>query len=133
MKNKKLFIYVVAFIIATLISVDTVQCHADDDNVVIIISNNGSLGGDTGHHVPALIPIQAVYSPSIATIFVSFLYDLGSVSVEIENLTTGAYSQAVINATQGVHPFLITGDEGAYKITFILSNGKAYIGSFELE
>lgn len=133
MNKKKHYFYVVAFIIVTLVTFGTVPCYADDDQTFIIISNGGSLGGDTGHHAPALIPIQAVYSSSLSTIFVNFLYDLGSVSVEIENLTTGAYSQTTINATQGVHPFLITGDEGVYEITFTLPNGQVYSGSFEIE
>lgn len=58
---------------------------------------------------------------------------LGSISVEIENLTTGAYSQATVNATQGVHPFLISGDVGTYEIIFTLSDGRVYFGSFEIE
>ena len=64
---------------------------------------------------------------------VNFLYDLGSVSVEIENETTGEYNQTTINATQGVHPIIVSGDAGAYVITFTLNNGQAFIGEFEIE
>lgn len=103
-----------------------------DDPLDIIITN-GNQGGDQNHHAPALTPIQAAYYPSITTILVDFLYDLGQVSVEIENETTGGYSQTTINAMQGVQPFIITGASGIYELTFTLANGIVYIGSFEIE
>lgn len=118
---------------AAFVSFSSVLCYADEDETAIIISDGGSLGGDTGHHAPALIPIQASYYPSLTTVVVNFLYDLGPVTVEIENLTTGAYSQSMINATQGVHPFLISGIAGLYEITFTLSDGHSYWGYFEIE
>jgi len=104
-----------------------------DDPTVIVVGNSGGHGGENPHHAPIVIPIQAAYYSSITTIVVDFLDDLGNVSVEIENLTTGAYSQTMINATQGVHPFIISGDSGVYEITFALTNGQVFIGSFEIE
>ena len=100
---------------------------------IIIIGEGGSGGGSPIHYAPALIPIQAAYYPSLSTIMVLFQYDLGPVSVEIENQTTGEYDQTLVNATQGVHPFVISGHAGIYEITFTLSNGQVYQGSFEIE
>lgn len=97
----------------------------------ILITEGGSTGGGPIAHAPALIPIQAAYYPSITTILVDFLYDLGQVSVEIENETTGAYSQTTINAMQGVQPFLITGTSGHWTITFALP-GSTYFGEFDI-
>jgi len=134
MKNKKHFICVVAFIIVTLLSFGTVLCYADDEiPLVIICEDGGSSNGDPGHHAPALIPIQAVYYPSDCTILVDFLYDLGIVSVRIENLSTGVFSFSAVNATQGEHLFLVSGYPGIYEITFLLSNGLVYVGAFELD
>ena len=109
------------------------QSGGNADPVTIIIGEFGDTGGSPSHHAPALIPIQAAYYSSITTILVDFLFDLGSVSVEIENQTTGSYSQTTVNATQGVHPFMISGDMGDYMITFTLSNGHVYIGEFSIE
>lgn len=100
---------------------------------IIIIGEGGSGGGSPIHYAPAQVPIQAAYYSSHSTVFVNFVYDLGYVSVEIENLTTGEYSQTTVNATQGVHPFVISGHAGIYEITFTLSNGQVYQGSFEIE
>jgi Protein of unknown function (DUF3244). len=109
------------------------QSGGNADPITIIIGEFGDTGGSPSHHALALIPIQAAYYSSITTILVDFLFDLGSVSVEIENQTTGSYSQTTVNATQGVHPFMISGDMGDYTITFTLSNGHVYIGEFSIE
>lgn len=57
---------------------------------------------------------------------------MGSVSAEIENESTGEYSQTTINATQGVHPFLISGNAGHWTITFTISSGVVYYGEFDI-
>lgn len=109
-------------------------CLADDENTTIILIEQTSGFGDTPIiRSPDSIPIQAVYYPAISTIVVNFLNNLGSVSVEIESLITGSYSQTNINATQGVHLFVISGDDGVYEITFTLSDGHVYTGSFVIE
>lgn len=109
-------------------------CLADDENTTVIHIEQTSGFGDTPIiRSPDSIPIQAVYYPAISTIVVNFLNNLGSVSVEIENQTTGSYSQTNINATQSAHPFVISGDDGVYEITFTLSDGHVYTGSFEIE
>lgn len=133
MKRNILLFFIATFLVGALACVTGVRCYADDDDGVPIIIGEGSLGGTPSHHAPAVIPIQAAYYPSITTILVDFLYDLGQVSVEIENETTGAYSQTTINAMQGVQPFIITGASGIYELTFTLANGIVYIGSFEIE
>lgn len=115
---------------AAFVSFSSVLCYADEDETAIIISDGGSLGGDTGHHAPALIPIQAAYYSSL--IMVSFRFDLGSVFIEIENETTGEYDQTTVNATQGVHPFFISGTAGHWSISFTLSNGLRYVGEFDI-
>lgn len=108
-------------------------CFADgDDTQTIYIEQTGDFGDTPIIRSPGSIPIEAVYYPLISTIVVNFLNDLGSVSVEIENVTTGAYSQAMINATQGVHPFMISGTAGYWTITFTLLSGTQYVGEFEI-
>ena len=105
----------------------------DGDPTEIIITEGGKDMGGSGYHAPALIPISAEYDSSLCSIVLEFLYDLGSVTVSLENQTTGATSQTVINALQGSQFFPISGDVGVYEITFTLSNGRVYIGTFEIE
>jgi hypothetical protein len=129
---KKYFLLVLSvFLCAPLVKAQ--NGGGEEPPEIIIIWDGGSVGGTPIHHAPAQIPIQAAYSSSHSTIFVNFLYDLGYVSVEIENITTGTFSQTTVNAAQGIYPFMISGASGIYEITFTLANGGVYIGSFQLE
>ena len=130
MERKKLFILIVVLVIA-MVPIMSTHCYACGDDPTTIVIGDFNTNGSPIFHAPALVPIQAAYYASLSTIMVNFLYDLGSVSVEIENETTGEYSQTTINATQGVHPFLISGTSGHWKITFILYNGMEYFGEFD--
>ena len=132
MEKKKLFILIAALFFA-LLPLASISCFANEDEPLPIVIGDLNPGGGPIFYAPAMIPIQAVYYPAISTVVVNFLYDLGFVSLEIENLTTGEYSQSSFNATQGLHPFMISGDVGVYEITFTLSNGHVYTGTFEIE
>jgi hypothetical protein len=109
-------------------------CRADgDDDPLTIFVGEPGVGDTPIIRSPALIPISAYYYSSLSTILVNCSIDLGSMTVEIENITTGSLSRTTIEATHGVHPFAISGDVGIYEITFTLSGGHEYIGSFEIE
>ncbi len=105
----------------------------DGDPTEILINEGGQDTGGSGYHAPALIPISAAYYASFTSLVLDFRYDLGSVTVALENQTTGAASQTVVNAIQGAQLFPIAGDAGVYEITFTLSNGRVYVGTFEIE
>lgn len=63
---------------------------------------------------------------------VTFLADLGTVSVEIENQTTGEYNQTTMNALAGPALFPISGTSGHWTITFTLTSGVRYCGEFDI-
>ena len=132
MEKKKLFILIAALFFA-LLPLASISCFANEDEPLPIVIGDPNPGGGPIFYAPAQIPIGAVVYPSLCTIVVDFLFDLGSVSIEIENLTTNSYSQTTLNATQGAHPILFSGDSGIYEITFTLSNGHIYWGTFEIE
>ena len=99
---------------------------------IIIIGEGGSGGGSPIHYAPAQVPIQAAYYSPQSTVFVNFVYDLGYVSVEIENLTTGEYSQTVVNALAGPMAFPISSSAGHWTITFTFTNGEVFYGEFDI-
>ncbi len=132
MKRTSALFFFAALVVA-LVSITGIRCYADGEDPTPIVIGDLGPNGLPIYHAPAQVPIQAAYSSSHSTIFVNFLYDLGYVSVEIENLTTGEYSQTTVNATQGVHPFVVSGQTGIYEIVFTLSGGQVYQGSFEIE
>ena len=127
---KKLLLLIVTFCVLTPFCFTQ---PIDDDPIVVIIGQGGDEGSTPVHRSPARIPIQASYYPSSSTLLVSFMYDLGLVAIEIENLTTGESIQTNVNAVQGVHPFSLPNIAGDYVITFTLPNGRVYIGIFEIE
>lgn len=68
------------------------QAVAEDDVRIIIVGDES--GSEIIHRSP--VPITCVLDGSL--LFVDFLDNLGSVTIEIENQTTGEYSQSVVNA-----------------------------------
>ena len=107
--------------------------------MIIIIGGgdgNGNGGGNSAGpilYAPVRIPIQAAYYPSLSTLLVSFMYDIGQVAIEIENQTTGEFIQSTVNANQGTHPFSLPNIAGDYVVLFTLPNGRVYRGVFEIE
>ena len=104
--------------------------QTDEEIIPIYESNDPSI--PTPPKAPGQIPIECVYLSSASTIVVNYFYDLGSVTVEIENQTTGEYSQSVVNALAGPMPFIISGTSGHWSITFTLSSGVQYCGEFDI-
>ena len=127
---KIVLLFAVALILAAPFSI--AQNSGGDDHIEIVIGEGGVSGGPE-IRIPVWIPIEASYSPSLSCLELSFSDNLGAVTVRIENLTTGANFQTVINAVQGSHYLPITGDAGVYELSFTLLDGHIYIGVFEIE
>jgi len=109
------------------------QTGGDCGVTEILVGEGGSTEGGRDLRAPALVPLRAYYYASVSSILLNFRYDLGQVSMSIENLTTGTISQSIVIGTPGIHWALISGVTGEYEITFTLSDGHEYIGSFEIE
>jgi hypothetical protein len=105
-------------------------CADDETPEIILIEEGGSNNGGPTYHAPALIPIGCVYSSSLSSILATFLFDLGYISVELENTTTGEYSQTLVNALAGPMVLPISGTAGQWTITFTLPSGVQYYGEF---
>lgn len=98
---------------------------ADEPANIIIINPKAD---EVIHRNPQQVPITCVCLSQ--ALEVSFLSNLGAVSVEIENETTGEYTHTVVNAVAGPMVFPISGNAGFWTITFTLSNGAVYYGDF---
>lgn len=83
------------------------------------------------HRAPAHVPIICFLEDD-SFLLVNFLGNLGSVSIEIENQTTGEYNQTTVNALAGPTSFPISGTSGHWVISFSLPDGVLYYGEFEL-
>lgn len=101
----------------------------DEDVNIIIVDPNGP-AAEVLHRSPAQAPVLCLLAEDCLN--VAFLSNLGSVSVEIENQTTGEYTQTVVNAVAGPMVFPFSGNAGFWTITFSLADGTVYYGEFSL-
>ena len=108
----------------------SVRAQSGEDPITIPIEEGGSNGSGPTFRGPT--PMSCVLHQTTSVIEVYFLNDLGSVSVEIENQTTGEYSQTQVNAQAGPMFFPITHTTGLWSIVFTLENGIQYFGEFIL-
>lgn len=108
-------------------------CGGNEDSSGIDINQGGDKEGGPSHRAPALIPIEAAYNPSLSGVILDFLYDLGMVTVSVENLMTGEMARSVVAACAGVQFLPVSGEAGMYKIMFTLPDGRWYWGTFEIE
>lgn len=102
-----------------------------DEGEMVVIREEIASGSAIPPKAPAIVPIGCVYYPSIPGLEVSFLENLGNVSVEIENQTTSEYVQTVVNAVAGSMFFPVSGTSGHWTITFALP-GSTYFGEFDV-
>lgn len=111
--------------------------------------NSFSLTATVDDPLPIPIPLQQVgegtniYRGPESYPFSCFLYDteievsfsqnLGTVSVEIDNMTTGEHSQTTLNAIVGQQYLPISGSIGSWGIIFSLPDGTQFYGLFSIQ
>jgi len=86
-------------------------------------------GSEVSHRAPAQVPISCFLEDN-SYLVVNFFADLGTVTVETENQTTGDNYQVKVNALAGPMILPISGISGRWRIIFILANGVKYSGEF---
>lgn len=123
MKAKLLFLITALIAVANTFS-------AEAQVPINIVREPTPPGSEVSHRAPAQIPMDCVYYPSLTSIATTFHYDLGSVSVRVENQTTGDNHQVQVNALAGPMILPISGISGRWRIIFILANGVKYSGEF---
>lgn len=116
---------IIASLLFMMLSIPANAGHGFDD---IIILQDKESEGEVIHRNPTLIPIECFLVSDSIQVF--FLENLGLITVEIENLTTGEYTQTVVNSATGSAIFPISGNTGSWTITFSLSDGTEYYGEF---
>lgn len=101
-----------------------------DEDVNIIIVDPHDPSAEVLHRDATQVPITCTVADSYLE--VTFLSNLGSVSVEIENQTTGEYTQTSVNSAISPAIFPISGNAGFWTITFTLPDGTVYYGEFTI-
>lgn len=125
--KKHLFLYLVLI----LFPAANISADPGDNPIPIKIEQSQSDPNDPNRG-PAQLPITCYYYTSFESVFAVFQYSLGSVTIEIENQTTGYYSIQTINGIAGGHLIPASNTAGTYRITFTLLDGTTYSGEFTL-
>lgn len=120
-----------AFLALILLPAFNLSADPGDDPIPIKIEESQSDPNDPNRG-PTQLPITCYYYSSFDSVFAVFQYSLGTVTVEIENQTTGFYSCQIINGLAGAHLIPASSDAGTYCITFTLANGSVYSGYYVL-
>ena len=129
---KKHFTLILISAVAFCIAAPTkLLADPGDDPTPIIVIEYGDPSGEPDRS-PVQIPIECYYYSTLSSIVSVFLSSLGSVIVEIENLTTGAYSMQLINGNYGAHVIPFNDVSGSYRITFTLMDVTEYIGELAI-
>lgn len=118
-------------VLTVFVGLGTCPLFADGEgDETTIVLETGSSPDSLPPRSPTIVPITCIYYPSLSTINVSFLFDLDFVSIETENLTTGEYNQSTVNAFAGPMLLCISGTAGLWRISFTLTDGVIYSGTF---
>ena len=102
-----------------------------DDEVIPLEYNESEL--DTIIFRTPVVPIQAFLNSAQSIITVTFLYDMGDVSISISNMVTGEefYFEEASLPGSAILPFY--GGMGYYYICFRTVDGHSYFGYFYIE
>lgn len=79
-----------------------------------------------------VIPIEASVDPVQSIITVSFLSNVGFVSIEVTNLITGGMNYYYEDSNSGCAILPFSGVTGYYIIRFITDDGRLYYGYFSI-
>lgn len=79
-----------------------------------------------------VIPIEASVDPVQSIITVSFLSNVGFVSIEVTNLITGGVNYYYENSNSGCAILPFSGVTGYYIIRFMTDDGRLYYGYFSI-
>lgn len=102
----------------------------DDGDDVIEIDVNYTPPVTGPKRSPAIVPISATYYVALSYIEVSFLYNMGDISIVLTDLASN--STMVYNSDTSIGTVFIpfNSGSGVYSIEFITSSGETYSGVF---
>lgn len=131
MKAKHFFLFL-AGLAVMFFSVSTMAANKADGGDDIPIYKGKGDGPNGKPKAPAVIPISATLLDSGNEVAISFLYDLGTVQIELRGTSNGvAVVQTVSSGTVFFH-VCFSGTPDHYVITFTTSSGDVYFGEFDV-
>lgn len=104
-------------------------CNDDNGPVVVIIKDKQTTGNTQTNRTSARAQIECCYYPFTNNIELSFLSNLGTVSVSLENQTTGEVQEYAGTSSAGVM-IVPAAPNSAYRMDITTENGHNYYAVF---
>ena len=126
MKTKFILLFLAVFL-----PLSVFQLNADEKKPKHDIPLNPVKGYHDNNRSLTQIPVECCYMGMMNLILTTFSSDLGEVTLEVINTSTGEISYDIFDSgmtPQSVLP--ISGNSGYYTITYITEAGDIYEGSF---
>ena len=137
-KHSVLTALILAFALTSFIAP---RCYADGEPIVIFIGEFSCCSDEYGSPIlhcpgqnpPSVIPFLASYDSRRSLIKFYFTHDLGAVSFQVTNQSTGWFSKQKARSLAGACECQLPGTPGVYTIQITCRDGRIYYGTFEIE
>jgi len=132
MEMKKLFSTCILLFVTLTVMATTANLPIE----IIIVRHPASSG--SGIHIPRskradVVPIDCKYETSDGILTITFLDDMGDVSLTVYNMTTGESIMDFIDSSLGQAELKTWGRQGNYTIQIDTERGMSYTGRFYVE
>lgn len=104
----------------------------DDGPVVVIVKDKQTTGHTQTNRVPVKVQVECFYYPSVDDLELSFLSDLGTVNVTLENQTSGEIQDYAGDSSIGLMVIPVS-PNSAYRMDITTENGRGYYALFRTE
>lgn len=101
----------------------------DDGGVTVLVKESTGKGNTQNNRAPARPQIECYYYPSSNSLELSFLSNLGMVTVSLENLATGEVRDYVSDSSAG-RMILPVASGVSYRMDITTGNGRCFYALF---
>lgn len=131
MRNK--FLAIAAVLFSTLLPVTAAADDDKDEDVIFILIDKIGMPGQPIKRSMDIVPVECVYYGIDRTVNITYLEDIGSVSVTVTNRFTGETFIRLCDSSEGTSVIQTTGLAGDYHICIETAGGRMYEGDFHVE
>ncbi len=109
-----------------------IAVYSQNEDIIPIVVKEKTTQGTKENHAPAKVQVECFYYSSTNSLELSFLSNLGTVDVVLENQTTGELQNYVGNSASGRMVIPVEPDT-AYRMDITTENGHNYYAVFFTE
>lgn len=106
-----------------------IAVYSQNEDIIPIVVKEKTTQGTKENHAPAKVQVECFYYSYTNSLELSFLSNLGTVDVVLENQTTGELQNYVGNSASGRMVIYVEPDS-AYRMDITTENGRNYYSVF---